>query len=67
MVLSRSFGERIVIACPDGATIFLEARPPVRSGKDRWAIGITAPNEYAIFREELGRDFKQKEARDART
>jgi len=54
LVLTRAVGQTIVCQCPDGTTIRLvvtRIQPDRRS--DRVSIGIEAPSEVLILREEL--------------
>lgn len=53
LVLSRKKGEGITIFCPDG-TIIKIATVDIDRGKTR--VGITAPGEYKIYRDELLKD-----------
>jgi carbon storage regulator CsrA len=54
LVLTRSVGQFIVCQCPDGTTIRLvvtRIQPDRRS--NRVSIGIEAPEQVTILREEL--------------
>ena len=50
LVLSRHVAESIVITCPDETRITL-MMIEIRNGKAR--IGIDAPKDYSIHREEI--------------
>lgn len=54
LLLSRKVGERIIIPLADGAEVWITL-VDIDRGKAR--IGITAPREVPVYREELlGRD-----------
>lgn len=52
LVLARRVGQRIRITTPDGTQIWLMITSIDDHGK-KVRIGITAPLDYAIFREEV--------------
>lgn len=50
LVLSRKIREAIVVTCPDGTRLGITV---VRFGKNSVGIGIDAPKEYIINRDEM--------------
>jgi len=56
LILSRKYSERIIIDAPDGSRIAIMVTH-IDRGKIR--LGLTAPKNYAICREELHPDYQK--------
>lgn len=61
LILTRTIGEpNIVIFCPDGERITISL---ARASDHKARIGVDAPRNYAIYREELLRNITSGAAR----
>ena len=56
LVLTRKVKENFVIVCPDGTELWVSL---AEMQYDRVRIGIEAPFEYKIYREEVYKDMKE--------
>jgi len=56
LVITRKLGATVEIKCPDGQSIFINPRS---LGSKNVSLGITAPKEYLILRD----NAKAKEAK----